>query len=69
MSWPMPMDLRYLEKWCHDQVWFLCVLPITAPSREFLQQRGQPQAGFVGQWYYLKMLWKLQGASFTEDVD
>jgi hypothetical protein len=27
------MELRYLVKRFHDQVWFSCVLPVTAPSR------------------------------------
>jgi len=35
---------------------------------QFLQQRGQPRADFVGQLYYLKMLWKLRGTSVMEDL-
>ncbi len=35
---------------------------------KLLQQRGQPQADFVGQRCYLKALRKLQGASVTEDL-
>jgi hypothetical protein len=36
--------------------------------RQFVQQQGQPRVDFVGKGYYLKILWKLQGASCMEDL-